>query len=255
MTVIAGVRTAGDAPLSPRGGGPIRELILDVTEPGEPGTLAQRIGELLDGTPLRALVNNAGIGVGGPLEFVSREALRHQFEVNVFGQVAVTQEVLELLREQPDSRIVFMSSIGSRVAAPFFGPYSASKRALDAVADSWRRELAPWRVGVSVLIVSPVATSIWTKASSSLEELRGSLSPRAVDLYGGALAGVSRYVDTTAPGYGIPVESVLRSVRHAVLGTRPRRTYLVGAETRAAVVASALLPARMFDAVLRARLR
>ena len=175
--MIAGVRGLGDAPPRPKAGAEIHELLLDVTEPGDPALLGERVRGLLGVRPLAAIVNNAGIGVGGPLEFVSVDDLRRQFEVNVIGQIAVTQAMLPLLREHGAARIIFVSSVGSRVAAPFFGPYSASKRALNAVADAWRIELAPFNIGVSVLIVPPVATPIWTKAASTLGEFRAQLSP------------------------------------------------------------------------------
>lgn len=105
-TVIATVRTAGDAPRPPAGGGRIHEIVLDVTEPVDLVRLPQDVRAALGTETLRAVVNNAGMGVGGPLEFVRLEDLRRQFEVNVVGQVAVTQAVLELLRENGSSRVV-----------------------------------------------------------------------------------------------------------------------------------------------------
>jgi NAD(P)-dependent dehydrogenase (short-subunit alcohol dehydrogenase family) len=255
ITVVAGVRAVGQAPRSREGDAAIHEIILDVTVPEHIDRLSREVRTAIGAEPLLALVNNAGIGVGGPLEFVGLDDLRRQFEVNVVGQVAVTQAVLELLRAHGQARIVFVGSIGSRVAAPFFGPYAASKSAIDAIADSWRGELSPWNIRVSVLTVAPAATPIWTKASTTLAELRRRLPSRARDLYGGPLASMARYVDERVPASAIDVGVVVRAARRAVVGGRPRRRYLVGTETRAGVVLSALLPARIFDAILRARTR
>lgn len=148
-----------------------------------------------------------------------------------------------------------MSSVGSRVAAPFFGPYSASKRALNAIADAWRRELAPWGIRVSVLVVAPVATPIWAKAAVSLDEVRRGLPPRGIELYGEALAELADYVGTTASATAIDTGAVVRAARRAIAGKRPRPTYLVGCETRVGLVLSGILPERMFGAVLRRRMR
>lgn len=204
---------------------------------------------------MRAVVNSAGIGVGGPLDFVAIEDLRRQFEVNVIGQVAVTQALVGLLRARPGSRTVFVSSVGSRVSAPFFGPYAASKRAVNALGDSWRRELEPWDIRVSVLIVAPAATPSWAKASKALEELRHGLPPRGLVLYGDALSKVALYVDTKAPASAIDVETVVCVAVRAIDGRRPRATYLVGHQTRVGVMLSTVLPTRVFDALLRAHLR
>jgi NAD(P)-dependent dehydrogenase (short-subunit alcohol dehydrogenase family) len=255
ITVIAGVRNVGDAPSGSTSGARIHEFLRDVTEPGDPELLGKRLRGILGAEPLAAIVNNAGMGVGGPLEFVPIDDLRRQFEVNVFGQIAVTQAMLPLLRERGAARIVFVSSIGSRVAVPFFGPYSASKRALNAIADAWRVELAPWNIGVSVLIVAPVATPIWTKAASSLGDFQRRLPPTGVELYGKSLLEVARYVDKTASRSAAGADVVVRAARHAILAKNSRRTYLVGAETRVAVVLSRLLPPRAFDSILRGRMR
>ena len=116
-----------------------------------------------DGGGLDALINNAGIGVGGPLELLSDEEWRRQFDVNVFGQIAVTQALLPALR-RARGRIVFISSIGGSVAMAFNGPYAASKHAIEAIGDALRVELH--RSGVQVALIEPgsVATPIWDKA-------------------------------------------------------------------------------------------
>jgi NAD(P)-dependent dehydrogenase (short-subunit alcohol dehydrogenase family) len=126
--VLAGVRREGDAPDG------TEELLLDVTDPEQIRGAAERVDEL------HGLVNNAGIALGSPLELVPVDQLRHQLEVNLVGQVAVTQALLPALR-RAKGRIVFMGSIAGRSALPFLAPYAASKHALEAVADSLRLEL------------------------------------------------------------------------------------------------------------------
>src|SRR5919106_2030523 len=136
--VLAGVRREGDAPDG------TEEILLDVTDAEQ----IQAAARLVDG--LDGLVNNAGIALAAPLEFVPPEELRHQLEVNLIGQVAVTQALLPALR-RAKGRVVFMGSIAGRSALPFLGPYAASKHALEAAADSLRIELRPFGVGVSIV--------------------------------------------------------------------------------------------------------
>jgi NAD(P)-dependent dehydrogenase (short-subunit alcohol dehydrogenase family) len=150
--VLAGVRRSGDAPKG------TQEVLLDVTNPEHVHAVAERVDEL------HGLVNNAGIAVAVPLEFIPLDELRRQFEVNVFGQVAVTQALLPQLRRSK-GRIVFVGSIAGKSALPFLGPYAASKHALEAIADSLRVELQPFGVGVSIVEPGTIKTPIWTKSA------------------------------------------------------------------------------------------
>lgn len=253
-TVVATVRTAGDAPRAGPKAAHIHEIVLDLTLPADIARVAHSVQAVLGNEPLLAVVNNAGIGIGGPLEFLPLDDLRLQFEVNVFGQIALTQVLLELLRAHGHARILFVSSVGSKVSAPFFGPYAASKSAINAIADSWRRELAPWNIRVSILVVAPVATPIWAKASLALDQLQRDLPARGTELYGVALSRAARYVQTRAPASAMGVDAVVRVARRAIFSRRPHQRYLVGQETRAGIVLSAVLPARIFDAVLNKRM-
>src|SRR5919205_2011600 len=138
--VYAGVRRAGDAPDG------TEELLLDVTDAGQIAAAAEQVPEL------HGLVNNAGIALAAPLEFIPVDELRRQLEVNVIGQVAVTQAFLPKLRATRGN-VVFVGSIAGRSALPFLGAYAASKHALEAIADTLRVELKPF--GVEVSIVEP----------------------------------------------------------------------------------------------------
>jgi NAD(P)-dependent dehydrogenase (short-subunit alcohol dehydrogenase family) len=154
FTVLAGVRNEPDAPPATE---PLR---LDVTNPTDVAAAAQRVGDRLD-----ALVNNAGIAISGPVEAVPIAEWRRQIEVNLLGQVAVTQALLPALISAR-GRIVNMSSIGGRNALPLFAPYAASKFALEAMTDSLRREVAHLKVGVVSVEPGGIATPIWSKGLS-----------------------------------------------------------------------------------------
>ena len=227
---------------------------LDVTSAQEALDAAEVVGRALgDGTRLRGIVNNAGIAVGGPMEFVGLDEIRRQLEVNVIGQVAVTQAFLPLLREHGKGRIVFTSSIGGRVAAPFIGPYAASKHALNGLAESWRRELKPWGIGVSVLAPATVATPIWDKAGDDIDDIAAKLPPRAVELYGPGIEAM-RSISKEARTGGIPALKVAEAAHHAVFARRAKAEYLVGTEAKMIATASNLLPYRMFDKAVRRQL-
>jgi NAD(P)-dependent dehydrogenase (short-subunit alcohol dehydrogenase family) len=175
--VVGGVRRDEDAERL-RGRG-LRTATLDVTEPGQIAALAGEIGD----APLAGLVNNAGIAVAAPVEFLPIEMLRRQLEVNLIGQVAVTQALLPALR-RARGRIVNVSSIGGRVALPLLGPYAASKFGLEGLSDSLRRELRPH--GVRVVLVEPggVKTQIWRKGGEMADALMEQVPPEAEGLYG-----------------------------------------------------------------------
>jgi len=252
VTVFAAVRTAGDAPVE---SGRVHEILLDVTDAAQIVEAADTIRRTLGPERLRALVNNAGIAVGGPLEYVPIDDVRRQFEVNVFGQLAVTQAVLELIRAHGDGRVLFMGSIGGRVAAPFVGPYAASKHALKGMAEAMRRELRPWNVQVCVLTAGAVATPIWHKAGQAARDLTDRLPTLAMQRYDRPMDGMRRYIAAAAAGRAIPPAPVVRAARHALYARRARVTYLIGAEARIGVALSAALPARVFDALLARQMR
>ena len=226
---------------------------LDVTSAEEARAAADTVAAALGTDRLRGIVNNAGIAVGGPLEFIDLDEVRRQLEVNVVGQIAVTQAFLPILRDQgpPDPRIVFTSSIGGRVASPFVAPYAASKHAVNGLAESLRRELMPWGFRVSVLAPATVTTPIWDKAVDAVPALVDALPQRATELYGKAIASMQRIV-AGANDAGIPPSEVAEAAHHALFSRRPKAEYLIGREAKMMAAASTLLPYRMFDkAVLR----
>jgi NAD(P)-dependent dehydrogenase (short-subunit alcohol dehydrogenase family) len=216
--VLGGVRSAADADALRALG--IEPLELDVTDAAQVAAAADAVGLSLDG-----LVDNAGIAIAAPLELVPLDELRHQLEVNVVGQVAVTQALLPALR-RARGRIVLMGSIGGRSALPFLGPYAASKHALEAIADVLRVELRPWGMHVSIVEPASIATAIWRKGAERADELSRGVAPDASALYAERVAAFRSVA--LARGPGADPDAVARSVEHALTASRPRARYLVG---------------------------
>jgi NAD(P)-dependent dehydrogenase (short-subunit alcohol dehydrogenase family) len=229
--VLAGVRRAGDAPDG------TEEVLLDVTDTGQIAAAAEGI------TELNGLVNNAGVALAMPLEFVPLDELRRQLEVNVVGQIAVTQAFAPALRAAR-GRVVFVGSIAGKSALPFLGPYAASKHALEAITDSLRMELQPWGVRVALVEPGTIRTPIWAKGAEKADEL---LHGRAEELYGDRVAAFRR-VAAKRGANGAPAEAVAAVVESALTAQRPRSRYLVGRDAwiRAGVE---LLPARPRDRI------
>ena len=216
--VYGGVRST-DARSSLRARG-VEPIELDVTSPEQIAAAADAVGATLDG-----LVDNAGIAIAAPLELVPVDGLRRQLEVNVVGQVAVTQAFLPALR-RARGRIVLMGSIGGRSALPFLGPYAASKHALEAIADSLRVELRPWGIAVSIVEPASIKTAIWTKGASRADEMRAQLPDDSQLLYETAIEKFRQVALARGPG-GDP-DDVAKAVEHALTARRPKARYLVG---------------------------
>ena len=238
FAVLAGVRNVADAPPNTE---PIR---LDVTRAEDIAAAAERVG-----TSLHALVNNAGIAVNGPIEVVPVEDWRHQLEVNLIGQVAVTRALLPALLNAR-GRIVNMSSISGRNALPLLAPYAASKFALEAFNDSLRREVGPH--GVKVACVEPgiIVTPVWAKSRATGEGLVDTMPADARRRYETMLNAVRGFAER-AERDGLPPEAVAEVVGHAVTARRPRTRYVVGREARVRVALGRLLPDRAMDALIR----
>ena len=240
---IPAVRKAEDAERLATSG--LRTVRMDVTDVD---SIAAARAELGDG-PLAGLVNNAGIAVAAPLEFLPLDQLRHQLEVNLIGQLAVTQRFLPALRAGR-GRIVNVSSIGGRVALPLVGAYHASKFALEAISDTLRRELLSQ--GVDVIVIEPggVKTPIWRKGDELASELTSDLPPEGERLYGALIAAIRRETAKIATETGIEPREVAEAIGHALIARRPRARYLVGRDAKLRAPASALLPTRVMDRIV-----
>lgn len=240
---VAGVRRDEDA--ERLGGQGLRTVRLDVTDEAQIAAAGEAIG---DGA-LAGLVNNAGVAVAAPLEFVPLDQLRRQLEVNLIGQVAVTQAFLPALR-RAGGRIVNVSSIGGRVALPLLAPYSASKFALEGVSDSLRRELRAQ--GVDVILIEPggVKTPIWGKGNELAAELTGQMPPEGDRLYGRLIANVRKETVKIEKERGLPPRAVAEVIGKALTADRPRTRYVVGNDARIRAQLARLLPDRVMDRLI-----
>jgi NAD(P)-dependent dehydrogenase (short-subunit alcohol dehydrogenase family) len=240
---VAGVRRDEDA--ERLGGQGLRTVRLDVTDEAQIAAASEGIG---DGA-LAGLVNNAGVAVAAPLEFVPLDQLRRQLEVNLIGQVAVTQAFLPALR-RAGGRIVNVSSIGGRVALPLLAPYSASKFALEGVSDSLRRELRAQ--GLDVILIEPggVKTPIWGKGNELAAELSGQMPPEGDRLYGRLIANVRKETAKIEKERGLPPRAVAEVIGKALTADRPRTRYVVGNDARVRAQLARLLPDRVMDRLI-----
>jgi NAD(P)-dependent dehydrogenase (short-subunit alcohol dehydrogenase family) len=243
--VVAGVRSERDADtvtaLAPQR---VSSVILDVTDAGHIARLEESLPERLD-----AVVNNAGIAVGGPVETLSPEDWREQLEINVIGQLAVTQAVLPRLRKSR-GRVVFISSVNGRLAMSMIGAYCASKFALEAAADALRMELRPWHIGVVIVEPAQTDTDMWRTANDMVEKTEASLTTEHRDLYAKHIAGMKKMIPLSQK-LAVPTEKVSAVVEEALTARRPRARYVVGAGPKMQVALMTNLPAWARDRVLR----
>ena len=252
--VFAGVRRSEDGEAlrrkAPTG---LTPLQLDVTDSDSVQSAVGEVERALDGAPLAGLVNNAGIALGGPLELMPLDALRRQFDVNVFGLIATTQAFLPLIRAGA-GRIVNIGSISGRFAGPYVGPYAASKHALEALSDSLRVELRPWGIHVALIEPGRIATPIWEKSLAHSEALAAHADPAMLARYGPALDRMRAFV-SKFNARRLPPESVAAAVEHALFAPRPKTRYVIGLDAWAQLLASKLLPDRLRDALVVRALR
>ncbi len=247
--VFAGVRKEADGErLKQQSSDRLAPITVDVTDQASIQSAAEVVAGAVGEAGLAGLVNNAGITVPGPIEFLPIEELRRQLEVNTIGQIAVTQVFLALIRKG-HGRIVNMGSIGGRMATPFIGAYCASKFAMEALTDSLRQELRPWDIGVSIVEPGSIATPIWEKGRAAGDELEERLPQAARDLYGDAIEAFRRAVDKRADA-GIPPDEVAKAVEHALTAKRPKTRYLVGMDARLPAVLAKVVPDRTRDGLI-----
>jgi NAD(P)-dependent dehydrogenase (short-subunit alcohol dehydrogenase family) len=244
FTVVAGVRTA---PVEAVPG--VQPVPLDITNGDSIAGAVAHAVSLAGGAGLAGLVNNAGISVMGPVEAVPLNELRSQFEVNVFGTVALTQACLPELR-RGRGRIVIMSSIAGLSPTPYSGAYAASKFALEALADVLRLELRHAGIAVSLIEPGAIHTPIWGKVEASWEALAATADPTALRHYDEDI-GRMRLALASYRRTAIPPERVARAVVQALTARTPRTRYLVGAEAHLRAALRAWLPDRVHDALVR----
>jgi len=247
--VYAGVRRSSDGDrLAGQASDRLVPVILDVTDQATIDAVVKRIAEETGGS-LHGVVNNAGIGRGGPLEFLDLAEWREQLEVNVVGQVAVTKAVLPMIRAGR-GRVVFIGSIGGRVATMMMGPYNASKFAIEGIGEALRHELHPWGIKVAVVEPGAIQSAIWSKATETADRLEAELPSEALSLYGGHMTDLRKALEMQTRN-AVPAQKVADAVRHALFDPRPRSRYLVGRDARALSATARLLPDRVREALVR----
>jgi len=241
--VYAGVRRQEDAEsLLTAASGRLTPVMLDVTRPEQIAAVSRLIEGESGEAGLHGLVNNAGVNVTGPLEFLPLDELRCQFEVNLFGQLAVTQALLPLLRKAR-GRVVNIGSVSGWSAMPLVGPYCASKFALRALNDSLRLELRPWGIFVILVDPGPIDTPIWDKAREHSADIEA--EAEILPLYGPMIERALAFTEKTVAG-AIRPERVAGTVIRALERRRPRPRYFVGSNLRSGPFVEKL-PVRLRD--------
>ena len=249
--VLAGVRREIDADAL-RGDG-IEPHILDITVESDVAAIADRVAADPLGRPLRALINNAGIAVNAPVETLPIAEWRRQFEVNLFGHVAMIQALMpSLLRSS--GTVVNISSVGGKVALPTYPAYAGTKFALEALSDSMRREVND--LGVKVVVVEPgaVKTEMAQRGVATADRLKAGMTADQLERYGGlidAMSNLARSFDTD----GVPAERAAKVIANAATAPRPRTRYTIGRDAAILLRLSRVVSDRFLDRVVRLILR
>ncbi|MGO9008311.1 MAG: SDR family NAD(P)-dependent oxidoreductase [Beijerinckiaceae bacterium] len=223
-----------------------RTLALDVTDEVSRRSAVEAVEKQFGAVHI--LVNNAGYGQYGPIEEISLDAIRRQFETNVFGGMRLSQLVLPAMRRAGKGRIINVSSVAGRVAIMGGGAYHASKFAIEAIADALRPEVEPFGIAVVNVLPGPVATQFETTLIKSIPDT-GADSP-----YAPFRKGLARRMHAflRPGGFGVmTADHVARVVFKAGTVSRPRTRYSVGFIAKLGPFGRALVPDRLVDAVMR----
>ena len=249
-TVVAGVLDDAQAQwVAQQGLEGVHPIPLDVTSADQIESAVERTEQIAAGRPIVGLVNNAGIAVAGPLEYLSDADLRLQFDVNVLGLMAVTRAFLPALRRSR-GRIINVGSVGGRLSIPFTGPYNASKFAVRALSDALRVELRPSGIKVVLIEPGPIDTPIWQRSMDAAIERLDRLPAQARERYRVEIDTLFEMTRKTAAA-AIGVQTVVDAIVEAVYAKRPPTSRLLGVQAYVQAAAS-VLPDRLRDRVLMA---
>jgi NAD(P)-dependent dehydrogenase (short-subunit alcohol dehydrogenase family) len=252
--VLAGVRREADAEaLRGLGTEGIEPCILDITVASDVAAIADRVTRDPLDRPLRALVNNAGIAINAPVETLPMDEWRRQFEVNLFGHIAMTQALLPALLNSSGT-VVNISSVGGKFALPTYGAYAGSKFALEAVSDALRREVSD--VGIKVVVVEPgaVKTEMAERGIATAEGLEANMTSAQRARYGdltAAIAGQARSFNAT----GASAEHAATVIAKAATASHPRTRYTIGRDAAILVRITRVVSDRVLDRIIRLNLR
>jgi NAD(P)-dependent dehydrogenase (short-subunit alcohol dehydrogenase family) len=246
--VFAGVRKSADGDALVKEAPEITPVLIDVTDAATIEACAKEV-EAASPEGLSALVNNAGISINGPLEGLPIDELRRQLEVNVIGQVAVTQAFMPQIRKAT-GRIVFVSSVAARTpAVPYFGPYAASKFALEALADALRLELQPWKIKVAIIEPGAFESSIWEKGFDEFDDLVAAMPQDVLRLYQPYIDRGLKIAKKLESRGKDPID-VARAIEDAITSDHPKTRYLVGLDARIRWLLENPVPDRLRDRVV-----
>ena len=247
--VLATVRKEEDGDkLKSEFGSVLTPIIMDVTDRASITAAGERVSSELRGRGLDGLVNVAGIGMVCPVEYVTPSDLQEIFDVNVFGQIAVTQAFLPLLR-QARGRIVNISSVGAHIWIPFGALLSASKSAFGSFSDAMRLELRPFGIRVCTVEPGAIKTPAVDKTLGHVDEVVANLPAKGAAQYGEMLKrfatrAYAREMNGSSP------DVVAQAVEHALTARRPRIRYQVGKHAHLLTALPRILPDRILDALL-----
>jgi NAD(P)-dependent dehydrogenase (short-subunit alcohol dehydrogenase family) len=248
--VFAGIRKKADAErLEKAAPGKITAVILDVTDAASIKSAVKAIAKCPADIVPCALVNNAGISIAGPLEMLPVDSFKKQMDVNLIGQLAVTQAFLPLLRAH-HGRVFLMGSILGRFALPFLGAYSCAKFALEAMAESMSVELAGTGVSVSIIEPGNIATPIWEKSKATAMEIAGDLSESKWDMYRDDARAALGYVERLSQK-GMPPVRVAQVIERALNARVAKKKYTVGPDSVFLGKILPVFPAGWRQAILR----
>lgn len=221
----------------------VHAVPLDITDRSAIAGLPAHLPSELNG-----VVNNAGILVNGPVESLSLDDLSRQLDINVTAQIGVTQAVLPKLREAR-GRVVFMSSVSGLLTTPGTGAYSASKYAIESLADALRMELRPWQIRVSLIEPGPIRTDMWGDMLDEYDRMTAQLTEQHRELYASHLAGNRKLLARLQKLASDP-QKVANAVEHALRSRHPKRRYLLDSLSRGQKAFVSLTPTALCDAVL-----
>ncbi|OBA59537.1 dehydrogenase [Mycobacterium sp. 1100029.7] len=252
--VLAGVRREADAEaLNAEGLAGLEPHLLDITVESDVAAIADRVTRDPQHRPLRALINNAGIAINAPVESLPLEQWRRQFEVNLFGHIAMTQALLPALLLSSGT-VVNISSVGGKVVLPTYGAYAGSKFALEAVSDALRREVSD--LGIKVVVVEPgaVKTEMAERGIATAEELLARMTAPQLARYGDLAAAVTAQARSFGE-VGVSAEHAAHVIAKAATASRPRTRYTIGRDAAILVRVGRLVSDRVLDRIVRLNLR
>jgi NAD(P)-dependent dehydrogenase (short-subunit alcohol dehydrogenase family) len=244
--VFLAARRAEELEQVAHGGNDMTPLPMDVTDEKSIQAAAQEIDEFTGGYGLDVLVNAAGYALLGPVEGLGDEAVKHQFETNVFGLLAVTRTFVPQMRERHQGRVINVSSVVGRMVFPGMGIYSATKFAIEALTDALRMELASF--GVQVVLVEPgfVKTDIKAASQRQSGEFKG-VTPGYEEL----MAKGTAFVEKQIAEKSIPPERVAKQIAQVAETAKPRARYVLPTSGKILVRVMGALPDGVADSAKR----